>query len=52
MLLTIDAGSDAVNLSTTAVKNGSNYVLNGRKAWCVSVDFFIVVLIMLCCFTW
>lgn len=28
-----DAGSDAANLSTTATKTDSHYVLNGRKAW-------------------
>lgn len=29
----LDAGSDAASLSTTATKIGSEYVLNGRKAW-------------------
>ncbi|MCD6192895.1 MAG: acyl-CoA dehydrogenase family protein [Candidatus Aminicenantes bacterium] len=28
-----NAGSDATNLSTTAERSGSNYILNGTKAW-------------------
>ena len=34
-----DAGSDAANLSTTATKTDSNYVLNGRKAWYINRIF-------------
>lgn len=28
-----DAGTDVLGMTTTAVKQGSNYVLNGRKMW-------------------
>lgn len=28
-----DAGSDAANLSTTAIKDNNEYILNGCKAW-------------------
>lgn len=28
-----EAGSDASNISTTAVKNGNEWVINGRKLW-------------------
>lgn len=31
-----DAGSDAANLSTIATKQGSDYILNGQKAWVTS----------------
>ncbi|MEN1970227.1 acyl-CoA dehydrogenase family protein [Lentibacillus sp. N15] len=39
------AGSDVASLSTTAVKDGDFYVLNGQKTWislCDSADHFLV----------
>ena len=27
-------GSDLASLSTTAIKDGENYILNGQKTWC------------------
>ena len=41
-----NAGSDAVNLRTTAVRDGDCYVLNGQKAWISLSDYahqFLVV---------
>lgn len=35
-LLSEDAGSDVVNISTTARKDGDFYILNGSKAWVTS----------------
>lgn len=32
----IDAGSDVVNMSTTAVPDGDSYILNGTKSWVTS----------------
>ncbi len=41
-----DAGSDVVNLQTTARKQGSEYLLNGEKTW-ISLadvaDYFLVI---------
>ncbi len=39
------AGSDAANISTTAVRDGNSWVLNGQKCYCTgaSVADFIVV---------
>jgi alkylation response protein AidB-like acyl-CoA dehydrogenase len=31
-----DAGSDASNLQTIAVKDGEHYVINGKKMWCTN----------------
>lgn len=31
-----DAGSDVVNISTTAKKDGNSYIINGTKAWVTS----------------
>jgi glutaryl-CoA dehydrogenase (non-decarboxylating) len=39
------AGSDAVGIQTTAVKNGDHYILNGEKMWislAAVADFFLV----------
>ncbi len=39
------AGSDASNLLTTAVRDGDHYILNGRKAWMTNgphADYIIV----------
>lgn len=30
------AGSDAASITTTAVRDGDEYVINGRKAWCTN----------------
>jgi glutaryl-CoA dehydrogenase (non-decarboxylating) len=41
-----DAGSDAVNLRTTAVLDGDHYVLNGEKTWISLADYadqFLVI---------
>lgn len=41
-----NAGSDASNLKTTAVKDGDSYILNGQKAWISLADYadqFLVV---------
>lgn len=40
-----DAGSDVASLTTTAVKRGPDYILNGRKAWISNggiADFYTV----------
>lgn len=31
-----DAGSDVVNISTTARQDGDHFILNGSKAWVTS----------------
>lgn len=41
-----EAGSDAINIRTTARKDGDSYVLNGEKTWISLADFadqFLVV---------
>ncbi|HBU42933.1 MULTISPECIES: acyl-CoA dehydrogenase family protein [unclassified Microbacterium] len=41
-----DAGADAAGIRTTAVKDGSEWVINGSKlwiSWADTVDFFIVI---------
>jgi alkylation response protein AidB-like acyl-CoA dehydrogenase len=41
-----NAGSDAVNLKTTAKKDGDSYVLNGEKTWISLADYadqFLVI---------
>ena len=41
-----NAGSDAVNIKTTARKDGSSYVLNGQKTWISLADYadqFLVI---------
>jgi glutaryl-CoA dehydrogenase (non-decarboxylating) len=41
-----NAGSDAVNIKTTARKDGDSYVINGQKAWISLADFahqFLVI---------
>ena len=41
-----DAGSDAVNLRTTAVLDGNHYILNGEKTWISLADYadqFLVI---------
>ncbi|TCJ21961.1 acyl-CoA dehydrogenase family protein [Microbacterium sp. PI-1] len=41
-----DAGADAAGIRTTAVKDGSEWVINGSKlwiSWADAVDFFIVI---------
>lgn len=34
-----DAGSDLASLTTTAVRDGEHYVLNGQKVWCSNGQF-------------
>lgn len=34
-----NAGSDAANISTTAVKDGDSYVVNGQKTWISLADY-------------
>ncbi len=41
-----NAGSDAINIKTTATKDGADYVLNGQKTWISLSDYadqFLVV---------
>src|SRR5687768_2646510 len=41
-----NAGSDAINIRTTARKDGESYVLNGQKTWISLADYadqFLVV---------
>src|SRR5579862_7268812 len=41
-----NAGSDAINISTRAVKDGESYVLNGAKTWISLADYadqFLVI---------
>jgi glutaryl-CoA dehydrogenase (non-decarboxylating) len=41
-----NAGSDAVNIKTTAVKDGDSYVINGSKTWISLADYaeqFLVI---------
>jgi glutaryl-CoA dehydrogenase (non-decarboxylating) len=41
-----NAGSDAVNISTRAVKDGDSYILNGEKTWISLADYadqFLVI---------
>ncbi|CAG9860051.1 unnamed protein product [Phyllotreta striolata] len=33
-----DAGSDVVNMSCTATRDGTNFILNGRKSWVTSAS--------------
>ena len=43
-----NAGSDAINLKTRAVKDGASYVLNGEKTWISLADYadqFLVIAI-------
>lgn len=40
------AGSDAANLKTRAVRDGDHYVLNGVKAWCTNGPVADVVVVM------
>lgn len=35
-IISKDAGSDVVNISTTARKDGDHFILNGTKAWVTS----------------
>lgn len=41
-----NAGSDAINIKTTATKDGDSYVLNGQKTWISLADYadqFLVI---------
>lgn len=41
-----NAGSDAINISTTAKKDGDSYVINGQKTWISLADYadqFLVI---------
>src|SRR5579872_3502164 len=39
-----DAGSDAANIRATARRDGSGYVLNGRKQWCTNGSYSFVLM--------
>jgi len=39
-----DAGSDAANLRATARRDGTGYVLNGRKQWCTNGSYSTVLM--------
>ena len=41
-----DAGSDAAAIRATAVRDGDEYVLNGRKQWCTNGGYAAVVMAM------
>src|SRR5205085_9810002 len=41
-----NAGSDAINIKTTAKKDGDSYILNGQKTWISLADYadqFLVI---------
>jgi alkylation response protein AidB-like acyl-CoA dehydrogenase len=41
-----DAGSDAAAIRATAVRDGDDYILNGRKQWCTNGGYAAVVMAM------
>lgn len=41
-----EAGSDAANIRTTAVKEGSEYVLNGTKIWITNANVADVIIVI------
>lgn len=41
-----DSGSDAASLQTTAVREGDNYILNGRKFWITHGGYADVYIVM------
>ncbi len=41
-----DAGSDAAAIRSRAVRDGDDYVLNGRKQWCTNGGYAAVVMAM------
>ena len=41
-----DSGSDAASLSTTAVRQGDNYIINGRKFWITHGGYADVYVLM------
>ena len=41
-----DSGTDTTNLKTTAIKIGSNYVINGKKVWISRVEYSDIMVLL------